>query len=60
MTFVENLGENPEMVSVGSNPHFDPRNVAAHVALPSSNRPKFMDEVISTVHVNELETCFLN
>jgi hypothetical protein len=46
MSFVENLGSNPEVVSVGSNPHFEPRHVLTHVALPSQGRPKFIDEFV--------------
>jgi hypothetical protein len=46
MSFVENLGANPEVVSVGSNPHFEPQHVFAHVALPSQGRPKFIDEFV--------------
>jgi len=46
MSFVENLGENPEVVTLGSNPHFEASNVHAHVVLPSQARPKFMDELV--------------
>eukprot|EP00615_Pteridomonas_danica_P011780 CAMPEP_0114331576 /NCGR_PEP_ID=MMETSP0101-20121206/2506_1 /TAXON_ID=38822 ORGANISM="Pteridomonas danica, Strain PT" /NCGR_SAMPLE_ID=MMETSP0101 /ASSEMBLY_ACC=CAM_ASM_000211 /LENGTH=1431 /DNA_ID=CAMNT_0001461959 /DNA_START=122 /DNA_END=4417 /DNA_ORIENTATION=+ len=46
MSFVENLNQNPEVVSLGSNPHYEARNIFAHVALPSSSRPKFVDEFL--------------
>lgn len=45
MSFVENMGSMPEVMSLGSNPHFD-HNVYAHVALPSASRPKFVDEFL--------------
>ena len=46
MSFVENRGRGPEVVSVGSNPHADPRTCFAHVPLPSQGRPKFIDEFV--------------
>jgi hypothetical protein len=45
MSFVENLGQMPEVMSLGCNPHYD-HNVYAHIALPSARRPKFVDEFL--------------
>lgn len=57
MIFVENLGEHPEVISVGSNPHFDERHCVKHVVLPS--QVSLMSSIFRTSNISHFTIIML-